>query len=175
MVQIAGFYDENAEPAADFSPIPSGEYEAEIVNSTIEEISKKQSSGKCLVLVWKIVNGDYEGRQIWQRLNLWFEGSEKTPGKVVQIANSQFRSVREATGVVTPADTAELHGIPCLLRVELVKQEGYADKNEVKHVGARGGSGPASAAPAAGGAPRSAPAASPAAAGRKSPWPSRAA
>lgn len=148
MADLAGSYDTEAAPNADFGPIPAGEYEAEIIESGKEAISKNDSSkGECLLLVWKITRGDYEGRQVWQRINLWFSGSEKTPGKVVQIANAEFASVREATGVKMPNDSAELHGIPCVIRVAYVADAGYAPKNEVKHVKAADGR-PAAGAPA---------------------------
>lgn len=139
MVDIAGGYDTQAAPNADFGPIPAGEYEAEIIESSMEDISRREDKGKCLVLVWKVLNGDFANRQIWQRINLWFSGAEKTPGKVVQIANAEFATVREATGVLAPADTSELHNRPCVLRVALVADPGYEPKNEVKHAKPIGG------------------------------------
>lgn len=179
-VDLNGAYDQSAAPQEDFGAIPAGEYEAEIIDSDVEEISKKESKGKCLRLTWKVLNGEYAGRQVWQRLNLWFEGAEKTPGKVVQIANGQFATVREATGVAAPVNSAELHNRPCVIRVSWEQDQGYAPKNEVKHVKAIGGQPTFSNAPAQAPASqqRQAPASSAPAnaqAPRKAPWPSKAA
>ncbi len=171
MVELAGHYDTSAAPQEDFGPIPAGEYEAEIIDSSVEDISRNDDKGQCLLVVWKVLNGDYAGRQVWQRLNLWFTGAEKTPGKVVQIANGEFASIREATGIKTPNDSAELHNIPCIIRVAYVEQQGYQPKNEVKHVKARDAVGPAFNAPApanGSGAPRSS--GPPAPTGKSMPW-----
>lgn len=173
-VDIAGYYDEAAEPQADFSPVPAGSYRAEIVESEIEDISKRDSKGRCLKLTWKIVDGEFAGRLIWQRLNMWAENMNNLQ-KVVEIANQQFASIRDATGVSHPRNTDELHARPCMLTVSVKTDPNgqYAPANEVKRV-AGVNAAPAAAprqaaAPAAKPAPR--PAAAPAPAGRAAPRP----
>jgi hypothetical protein len=153
MANIAGSYDPNAAPSEDFSPVPAGDYAAEIIDSAVEEISRQSAKGRCLKLVWKVQGGEFDGRQIWQRINLWPENMNNVQ-KVIEIANSQFSSIRMATGVQFPNDTSELHHRPCLLRVTVrVDPNGqYAPQNEVKSVAALNA------------APASAPAAAPAAA-----------
>jgi len=182
MVQIAGYYDENAEPSGDLSPIPAGTYLAEIVESSIEPVSSKGNKGNCLKLVWKISEGEFAGRLIWQRLNIWAEEMNNLD-KVKSIANSQFASIRQACGKGIVNDTDELHFIPVQITVTVkVDPNGqYAPSNEVKSVKANApatafagamnaGATPAPAAPPArpagppprggtGGAPRAASAA----------------
>jgi hypothetical protein len=135
MVQIAGHYDQNAEPSSgDFDPIPAGEYLAMIEQAEIAEISSRKEKGRCLVLTWKITGEHYAGRLIWQRLNMWAENMNNLD-KVISIANSQFAAVREATGKLNVADTDELLQIPCIIKVKVVPaKDQYPAKNEVTNV-----------------------------------------
>jgi hypothetical protein len=135
MANIAGSYDEQAEPSGDFAPIPVGTYRMKIIESDVEDISKKDSKGRCLKLTWQIETGAHDGRLVWQRLNMWAENMGPNTDKVIQIANSQFASIRQATGKIAPQDSSELHHIPCEVYVGLSKpQEGYNQQNEVKSV-----------------------------------------
>jgi hypothetical protein len=135
MVQIAGYYDENAEPSGDFSPIPAGQYVAEIVESAIEPVSKNGDKGNCLKLTWKIADGELAGRLVWQRLNMWAENMNKLD-QVKSIANSQFASIREAVGKKIVNDTQELHFLPAMITVKIkVDPNGqYAPQNEIAGV-----------------------------------------
>lgn len=173
MVQIAGHYDPDAEPSGDFDPIPAGRYRARIIESAIEEISKRDNKGRCLKLTWQVETGAYDGRLVWQRLNMWPENMNNMD-KVTQIANSQFAAIRQATGRIAVQDSEELHHIACVIGVKVRTDPNgqYAPQNEVTSVGPADGT-PA-AAPAAG-PPRSAAPAAPAApAGGKAagarPW-----
>jgi hypothetical protein len=107
-----------------------------------------------------------ENRLFWQRINLWWTGSEKTPGKVVQIANQQFAAVREATGQKVINDSEELHFIPC--QVTYGKQKNDPNYSEVKSVKAIGGmpDRQVSSAP-----PRAANQSAAPATGARAPWP----
>ncbi len=135
MANLEGSYDPNAEVSADFSPIPTGSYRGKIIESGIEEISKKDNKGRCLKLTWQIETGAYDGRLVWQRLNMWAENMGPNTDKVVTIANSQFASIRQATGKLAPQDSSELHHIPCEIYVGLTKaQPGYNQQNEVRSV-----------------------------------------
>jgi hypothetical protein len=135
MANIAGSYNEQAEPSGDFSPIPAGTYRMKIIESDVEDISRKDNKGRCLKLTWQVETGPHDGRLVWQRLNMWAENMGPNTDKVIQIANSQFASIRQATGKIAPQDSSELHHIPCEAYVGLSKpQEGYNQQNEVKSV-----------------------------------------
>jgi hypothetical protein len=145
MANIAGSYDTEAQPSGDFEPIPAGEYRAKIIESSIEEISSTDNKGRCLKLTWQIETGPYDGRLVWDRLNMWAENmigkkgedaGRDISGKVQSIANSQFAAIREATGRMTPQDSSELHDIPCTIRVAVrVDPTGrYQPSNEIKAV-----------------------------------------
>lgn len=135
MADIAGTYDPNAEAAQDFDVIPAGEYKAEIIESEIEDISRQSDKGRCLKLVWSILDGEFKGRLVWQRLNMWPENMSNMD-KVTSIAQSQFASVRQATGKNIVQDSEELHHIPCVIKVGIRKDKNgvYNDQNEVKNV-----------------------------------------
>ncbi len=136
MVDLVQQYDPDAE-AKGFDNLPAGTYEAQIVESERIAISKDKDNGECLNLCWKVTSGEAEGRLIWQRIMLWWTGAEKTPGKVVQIANGQFKDLRDATGVQFPKESSELHFIPCL--VTYGPQKNSPEYSEVKSVKPIGG------------------------------------
>lgn len=148
MANIAGSYDEQAEASGDFSPVPSGPYRAVIVESDVEDISRRENKGRCLRLTWKIEGGDYDNRLVWQRLNMWAENMGPNTDKVITIANQQFASIRQATGKSAPQDSAELHHIPCEIYVGMSKpREGFEPQNEIKSVKAVPGGGQSRSGP----------------------------
>src|SRR5690606_3170910 len=138
MANIAGAYDPNAEPGGDFDPIPAGDYRAKIIESDIEDVSSRNNYGRCLKLTWQVETGPYDGRLVWQRLNMWGENMNNND-KVVSIAQSQFAAIRQATGKMTPQNSEELHHIPCTIRVKVKQSEGYSPNNEITSVKPVGG------------------------------------
>ena len=172
MVDIAGTYDDQAEPSS-FDPVPNGDYRAKIIETDIDDVSKSSDKGRCLKLTWQIETGPHDGRLVWQRLNLWAENMNNLD-KVIQIANSQFAAIRQATGKLSPRDTSELEHIPCMISVTIRRDTNgqYADQNEIKNVKPAAGSTPANSGrrPApSGGSQRPAPQSGQ----RSAPWPSR--
>lgn len=160
MANLNGAYDPNAEVATDFSAIPTGDYPAVIVDSDMKPT--KKNDGDYLELVHEITEGEYKGRKVWANLNL-----HNSNATAVEIANRQFASIREATGVANPTDSQQLHYKPVVIRVEFIpsgttQKNGYVtnkDGNEIKAwkkpaAGASAGNQPASnqAAPATNGA-----------------------
>ncbi|QQP96472.1 DUF669 domain-containing protein [Lysobacter enzymogenes] len=111
MANLTGAYDPNAEAQQDFAPIPTADYLARIVESDMKPTSG--NTGHYLELVEEIMEGEYKGRKLWIRLNL-----DNPNEKTVEIANRQFASIREATGVANPRDSQELHNKPHMIRVE---------------------------------------------------------
>lgn len=175
MVDISGSYDEQAEPSSFDRLPPFTDQRAKIIDSDVIDISNQSNMGRCLNLTWQIETGPLDGRIFWQRINLWAENMNNLD-KVIQIANSQFAAIREATGKKSPRDTQELHHIPCL--VSYGPQKKNPDYDEVKSVKAisGGNSGGVSAnsgrrpAPAASNNSRQAPGSS---GQRSAPWPAR--
>lgn len=105
---------DNHEYLGDFTPIPIGEYIAQIIKSPRVENSKK--TGFFIALSWKILSINQQGREHIDRLNLW-NPSEKA----VKIANKAANSISKACGKVGSKDSEEWHGIPVKLTFTKVK------------------------------------------------------
>jgi hypothetical protein len=133
MANISNLYNPEAEAQADLSAIPTGEYLAVIVDSDMKPT--KKNDGQFLELVHEIMDGEFKGRKVWANLNL-----DNPSVKAVEIANRQLASIREATGVMNPTDSQQLHYKPMVIRVEFIpagttQNNGYVttrDGNEIK-------------------------------------------
>ncbi len=155
-------FDYNAEehkPLESFDPIPAGKYSAMIVESERKQTSA--GTGERLSLTWLIVEGEYEGRKVFDGINL----VNPNP-KAVEISMRQLSSICRALGKLRIQDSAELHDIPCEIKVG-VRPSGPDAKgvhrdasNEVKDYAPLQASGtvPAPTATAAATRPASAPA-----------------
>ena len=111
MAILTGAYDPNAEAQKDFAKLPTGEYVAHIIDSDMKPTSG--NNGHFLELTYEVLEGPLKGSKHWERLNL-----DNPNAKTVEIANRQFASIREATGVANPRDSQELHRKPHVIRVE---------------------------------------------------------
>lgn len=128
-----------------FSVIPKGTYVAMIVES---ESKESQTGNKYLNLKLQIVKGEYSGRTIFWRLNLW----HSTP-KTRQIAESQLKSIFNALGKSGAVkSTQELHDKPFEVVLKVKPDMNGEDRTEVSYVKAprsAGGGSVASGAVAA--------------------------
>ncbi len=111
MAVLTGAFDPNAQAQQDYSPLPTGEYVAQIVDSDMKPT--KSNTGHYLELVYEITEGEHKGRKVWVRLNL-----DNPNANAVEIANRQFAAIREATGVPNLRTSEELHYRPHVIRVE---------------------------------------------------------
>ena len=154
MAMLNNLYNPDAESQTDFGKLPTGDYVAQIIDS---DMKPTKAGGTYLELTSEIIEpAAYKGRKHWERLNL-----DHASGKVVEIANRQFASVREATGVPNPRDSNELHYRPHIIRVEFyaagsVQSNGNVrDRDDAvikswkKLEGGGQGNAPAASAPAA--------------------------
>lgn len=102
--------DENKETLDDYSPLPSGTYNAMIVKSEFKKT--KAGDGMYLQLNVKVIEGDYKGRMVFERLNL------NNPNPVaVEIANKTLNTICLACNAFGVEDSEELHGIPMTIKV----------------------------------------------------------
>jgi len=121
---LSGFDAKQVEPNS-FDVLPAGEYDAVIVSSTVEATSK--GDGKFLKLELQILNGEFQNRKTWDRLNLW-----NPSAKAVEIAKGTLSAICRAVGVLTPQDSSDLHGKPLRIRLVVKKSDEYGEQNEVK-------------------------------------------
>lgn len=111
--------EDKAEPESgdnEFRLIDNGEYEVEIV--TVEErFSKNPDSkaGEMIVITFKVTEGAFFKRLIWRYLCVNHEA-----GRTRQIAKNELKTIYNAAGVDSDADTNELVGRK--LRAEITKQ-----------------------------------------------------
>jgi putative intracellular protease/amidase len=147
-------------PQDDYSPIPDGDYAVLIEDSEMKDT--KAGTGQYLQFTLSVIDGQYAGRKLWERLNL------VNPNQTaVDIAQRTLSAICHATGVMAPQDSAELHGKTMVVKVG--RDKNNADQNTIKAYKRMDGARPAPAQSAA--PPRaSAPAATQPAAASAPPW-----
>jgi hypothetical protein len=120
------FNAEEYEPLGTFDPLPVGEYLVVISASEMKET--KTGRGKYLQLVYDVVDGEFQGRRVFDRLNLVNEN--ETAQKIAQQALS---AICRAVGVMHPKDSEELHDKPFVVKVGIrAATEQYQASNIVK-------------------------------------------
>ena len=120
------FFDATGiEPAGTFEPLPPGDYEVVITESTWRPT--KAGTGSFLELKCQVVGGDYDKRNLWARLNL------KNPNATaVEIAKRELSAICHAVGVLRPKSKEELHGIPLIAKVVVRENQNGEPSNEIK-------------------------------------------
>ena len=162
---IGGFDPETYEeqPEFDNSPLPSGDYYAEIKKAEVKP-TKKGDGQLCEIefdILGQVVDKSCKGRKLWSRFNL-----QNPSAKCQQIGQAQFHGLRIAVGKPACQDTDELIGSNLVVTVGI--ENGTLDKNEIKkYVALEGYDASAAEAPKAA-AP--APAAAAPAAKKAQPW-----
>lgn len=113
-VSLDGFHADEVEPNTGFDPIPNGEYLAIAVDSEMKPT--KNNDGRYLQFTHEIIDGQFRGRRIWDRMNL--ENKNDTAKKIAEGTLSAFC---RAVGVLRPKDSAELHNKP--VKIKVVNEE----------------------------------------------------
>lgn len=128
MAQL-NFDARQVDPQPSYDPIPAGWYNAMITESEMRPTSNGQ--GAYLQLTLKIIDGQYAGRLVFDRLNL----QNQNP-VAAEIAYRRLSAYCHATGVIQIQDSQQLHGIPLKIRVAVRTDSTgqYDPSNEVKAV-----------------------------------------
>ena len=106
--------------------LPPGDYTVEITDS--QQKATKAGTGSYLELVLRVVEGTYERRQLWVRLNL-----DNPNPQAVKLAQAELSAICRAVGVLTPNDSSDLHGRPMVVTVTQVPAMGSTGmRNEVR-------------------------------------------
>ena len=143
-MNLSGFDANSVEPTATYEPIPAGWYKA-VFTDSIEKPTKAQT-GSYLQLTAEIIEGEYQGRKLIERLNL-----NNPNSTAVEIAQRTLSAICRATGVMTPRDSSDLHDKPFMVQVKVKPGDGnYGPSNEVGgYEATNGGNAAPAAAPAA--------------------------
>lgn len=127
MADLTGFNaNQYEDDALVLDPIKPGTYVAVITDSEMHPTAK--GNGQFLLLTLQIIEGEYKGRKVWDRLNL-INPSEAA----MDIARRNLAAICRAVGVLTPKDSSELHDKPLQVRVAQRKREDNGEiVNDVK-------------------------------------------
>jgi hypothetical protein len=107
---LSGFDANQVEPNTAFTPLPAGEYDAIIVESEMKPT--KDGTGKYLQLKLQILNGKFQNRTLFDRLNLVNKNDT-----AVQIAKGTLSAICRAVNVLTPNDSASCTASRCRSRL----------------------------------------------------------
>lgn len=116
---FGGAFDASGvDPQAPIEIIPAGKYLAQIVASEMKQT--KDQSGEYLALTFGIIDGEYDGRKVFDNLNL-VNANPKTS----QIAQSQLSAICHAIGKLNIEDSEQLHfqTMEITVSVELDKRD----------------------------------------------------
>lgn len=136
-MQLSGFDANTVEPNAPREVLPAGWYKAVITKS--EEKPTKAQTGSYLQLGMEVIEGDHQGANLTDRLNL-----NNPNATAVDIAQRTLSAICRAVGVMTPRDSSDLHDKPLMVKVKVKTADGtYSASNEIdgyEAVSAGGGS-----------------------------------
>jgi len=126
MANLNGFNANEVEPSVAFEPVPAGKYIAAITASEMKPT--KKGDGNYLELEFTILEGDCQGRKVWDRLCLHHPNQQ-----TVKIARGNLSAICRAVGVMQPGDSCELHNLPLQITVKCKKRDDTDEiTNEIK-------------------------------------------
>ena len=114
------------QPDTGFELLPAGWYNAIIDESAINPT--KDGVGAYWQLRFSVIDGQYQGRKVFARLNI--RNANQT---AQEIAYKQLSAIAHSVGVLQVQDSSQLHGIPLKIRVRIRKDPSgqYEDQNEI--------------------------------------------
>ena len=128
--QFPETFDPETQEGNSWELLPASEYVAQVVEASIQQ--PHSGDGYYLALTWKIIAGDYEGRQVWQRIT-YLHSSEQAQ----TIGRKMLKDLCVATGVAERVDDASVFlfkPVRIRLGIERDKQGVYPDKNRVSRI-----------------------------------------
>jgi hypothetical protein len=128
--QFPETFDPTTQEGNSWDVLPAGEYVAQVVESSVQQ--PNSGDGYHLALTWKIIEGDYEGRQVWQRVT-YLHSNEQAQ----TIGRKTLKDLCVATGVAEQVDDAAVFlfkPVRIRLGIERDKQGIYPDKNRISRI-----------------------------------------
>jgi hypothetical protein len=129
MASFGQTFDANAvEPSSNYEVLPPGKYLGHIVTSEMRVT--KDGAGQYLYLELDILEGQYAGRKLFDRLNLINANPD-----AVQIAQRTLSSICRAVGKMQVSNSEQLHLIPMTLDVRVRPPKGqYGESNSIRYL-----------------------------------------
>ena len=128
MANLGATFDATGiEPTQTLEVLPPGKYPAQIVKSDLR--LTKDGMGQYLFLEIDVLEGPYQGRKLFDRLNL-----VNANPQAVEIAQRTLSAICHATGRLQVQDSEELHLIPFIAVVQVQPpKNGYGESNKVRY------------------------------------------
>ena len=139
------FNADDHDTSDNFQPIPAGLYKMMIESS--EVVSNKAKTGEILKLTFSILEGKFTGKKLFENINI-----SNPNAQCVEIGLKALAQIGKAVKIPRPSDSAQLHNLPLMGRVAVVKDTYTgpdALKNELKAYSPIGEVSQGQAAPAA--------------------------
>lgn len=149
MASFAHTFDASTIEPSNFEIYPAGKYLVQIVASEMRPT--KDGRGQYLYLELDILEGQFAGRKLFDRLNLVNDNPD-----TVDIAKRTLSAICRATGQMQVSNSEQLHLIPMIADVRVRPPKGqYGESNSIRYLPRNAGAPTASAprAPAAYAAP----------------------
>ena len=143
MAIFAQTFDANSVEPSNFDVFPAGKYLSQIVSSEMRPT--KDGRGQYLFLELDILEGQFAGRKLFDRLNLVNDNPD-----TVDIATRTLSSICRATGQMQVKDSEQLHLIPLIADVRVRPPKGqYGESNSIRYLPRNAAAAPATRAPGA--------------------------
>ena len=113
------------DPQNTYEPLPAGDYLCMIVDSDVKPT--KAGTGHYAQFTLQVLEGQYQGRMIWDRINIHNQNATAQ-----EIGQKQLSALCHAVGVLQVQDTTQLHDKPVVVRLGLKDDRQYGPQNEVK-------------------------------------------
>lgn len=116
------------EPTTGYDVLPAGKYRAQIVESEMRVT--RNGMGQFLWLMLDIIEGQYQGRKVFDQLNL-----VNSNPQTVEIAQRTLSAICHATGKLQVNDSVDLHLVPMTIQVGVKPpKDGYSEKNTIRYL-----------------------------------------
>ena len=116
------------EPTTAYEILPAGKYRAQIVESEMRVT--RNGMGQFLWLMLDIIEGQYQGRKLFDQLNL-----VNSNPQTVEIAQRTLSAICHATGKLQVNDSVDLHLVPMTIQVGVKPpKDGYSEKNTIRYL-----------------------------------------
>ena len=143
MAIFAQTFDANSVEPSNFDVYPAGKYLSQIVSSEMRPT--KDGRGQYLFLELDILEGQFAGRKLFDRLNLVNDNPD-----TVDIATRTLSSICRATGQMQVKDSEQLHLIALIADVRVRPPKGqYGESNSIRYLPRNAAAAPATRAPVA--------------------------
>lgn len=120
------FDSTTVEPNSAYEPIPAGDYIVVVTDSDVKQT--KTGSGEYLQVTLEIVEGQFKGRKIFDRLNI-----RNTNATAQTIGQQQLSGLCRACNVSVLEESEQLHDVPLSVRLTIEDGKGdYGPQNRVK-------------------------------------------